>query len=82
MRLPTIVGVAGGLVLTLCGPARAQLAGSHTLGDYGVFGFYPNKQITTGEGGLIVTNDDAADALRYLVATKSRTVAQRKLRGL
>jgi hypothetical protein len=26
--------------------------------------------------------DDAADALQYLVATKSRTVAQRKLRGL
>jgi len=36
MRLPTIVGVAGGLVLTLGAPARAQLAGSHTLGDYGV----------------------------------------------
>lgn len=29
-----------------------------TLGDAGVFGFYPNKQITTGEGGLIVTDDD------------------------
>jgi hypothetical protein len=26
--------------------------------------------------------DDAADALRYLVATKSRAVVQRKLRGL
>jgi len=26
--------------------------------------------------------DDAADALRYLVATKPRTIAQRKLRGL
>jgi perosamine synthetase len=26
------------------------------LGDVGVFGFYPNKQITTGEGGAIVTN--------------------------
>jgi hypothetical protein len=25
---------------------------------------------------------DAADALRYLVATKSRTIAQRKSRGL
>jgi hypothetical protein len=25
--------------------------------------------------------DDAADALQYLVATKSRTVVQRKLRG-
>jgi hypothetical protein len=29
-----------------------------------------------------VGGDDAADALRYLIATKSRAVAQRKLRGL
>jgi len=29
-----------------------------------------------------VGGDDCADALRYLVATKSRTVTQRKLRGL
>ncbi len=29
-----------------------------------------------------VGGDDAADALRYLVATKSRAIAQRKLRGL
>ncbi len=29
-----------------------------------------------------VGGDDAADCLRYLVATKSRVVAQRKLRGL
>jgi perosamine synthetase len=37
------------------------------LGDYGVFAFYPNKQITTGEGGVIVTNDDsAADFMRSL----------------
>jgi len=28
------------------------------FGDCGVFGFYPNKQITTGEGGVIVTDDD------------------------
>ncbi|MFQ5590035.1 MAG: DegT/DnrJ/EryC1/StrS family aminotransferase [Phycisphaerae bacterium] len=28
-----------------------------TLGDAGVFAFYPNKQITTGEGGMIITND-------------------------
>ncbi|MBI3161095.1 MAG: DegT/DnrJ/EryC1/StrS family aminotransferase [Chloroflexi bacterium] len=31
-----------------------------TLGDFGVFAFYPNKQITTGEGGVIITNDDEA----------------------
>lgn len=30
-----------------------------TLGDVGVFAFYPNKQITTGEGGVVVTNNDA-----------------------
>lgn len=35
---------------------RGRPAG--TLGEAGVFGFYPNKQITTGEGGMIVTNDD------------------------
>jgi perosamine synthetase len=27
------------------------------LGDVGVFAFYPNKQITTGEGGAIVTHN-------------------------
>ena len=38
-----------------------------TLGEYGVFAFYPNKQITTGEGGVIITNNDkAADLMRAL----------------
>jgi dTDP-4-amino-4,6-dideoxygalactose transaminase len=38
-----------------------------TFGDFGVFAFYPNKQITTGEGGVIITNDDkAADFMRAL----------------
>lgn len=27
-----------------------------TTGDIGTFAFYPNKQMTTGEGGIIVTN--------------------------
>ncbi len=29
-----------------------------SLGTAAVFAFYPNKQITTGEGGMIVTDDD------------------------
>ncbi len=29
-----------------------------TLSDAAVFAFYPNKQITTGEGGMIVTNSE------------------------
>ncbi len=28
------------------------------IGDVGVFAFYPNKQITTAEGGMLVTNDE------------------------
>lgn len=44
---------------------KGRKAGS--MGDYGVFAFYPNKQITTGEGGMIVTQDDqAADMMRAL----------------
>ena len=29
-----------------------------TLGDISVFAFYPNKQMTTGEGGMICTDSD------------------------
>ncbi len=29
-----------------------------SLGDISTFSFYPNKNITTGEGGMIVTDDD------------------------
>jgi perosamine synthetase len=29
-----------------------------TLGDAGLFAFYPNKQVTTGEGGMLVTSNE------------------------
>ncbi len=29
-----------------------------TMGDLGTFSFYPSKNITTGEGGMVITNDD------------------------
>lgn len=42
---------------------RGRRAGG--IADAGVFGFYPNKQITVGEGGMIVTgNRDWADLAR------------------
>jgi dTDP-4-amino-4,6-dideoxygalactose transaminase len=43
-----------------------------TLGDYSVFAFYPNKQITTGEGGMIITNDDEAAALMMALRNQGR----------
>ena len=37
------------------------------LGDAAVFAFYPNKQVTTGEGGMVVTDrDDWAEVIRSL----------------
>ena len=32
-----------------------------TFGDISIFSFYPNKHITTGEGGMIMVDDDALD---------------------
>ncbi|MHA1733699.1 MAG: DegT/DnrJ/EryC1/StrS family aminotransferase [Promethearchaeota archaeon] len=29
-----------------------------TMGDFGTFSFYPSKNMTTGEGGMVVTNND------------------------
>jgi perosamine synthetase len=38
-----------------------------SFGDVAVFAFYPNKQITTGEGGMVVTDDPAlAEAMRSM----------------
>ena len=41
-----------------------------TLGDYGIFAFYPNKQITTGEGGVIITSDD--DGANFMRALRNQ----------
>src|SRR5258708_10852608 len=44
---------------------RGRRAG--TFGDAACFPFYPNTQMTTGEGGMIVTDDDAlAEACRSM----------------
>jgi dTDP-4-amino-4,6-dideoxygalactose transaminase len=71
--LDTLEGIARQYKLRMiedsCEALGAEYKGKKagTFGDYGVFAFYPNKQITTGEGGLIVTDDDeAAQMMRAL----------------
>lgn len=52
-----------------CEALGTEYRGRRTGGyaDLGVFGFYPNKPITTGEGGLVVTCDpDLAETIRAL----------------
>ncbi len=45
------------------------------LGDCGVFAFYPNKQITTGEGGIIVTDDEAIARQAKILRNQGRDTA-------
>lgn len=43
---------------------KGQMCGS--FGDISIFSFYPNKHITTGEGGMIVCNDNTlAEKCKY-----------------
>jgi dTDP-4-amino-4,6-dideoxygalactose transaminase len=44
------------------------------LGEAGVFAFYPNKQMTTGEGGMIVTSRSDWDALLRSLRNQGRDV--------
>ena len=57
------------MIEDLCEALGAEYKGkpAGTFGDYAVFAFYPNKQITTGEGGVVVTSEDnAANMMRAL----------------
>ncbi|HAU37786.1 MAG TPA: polysaccharide biosynthesis protein [Phycisphaerales bacterium] len=49
------------LIEDCCEALGASLDGrpAGNFGECGVFAFYPNKQITTGEGGLIVTDSES-----------------------
>jgi perosamine synthetase len=46
-----------------------------SFGRVGVFGFYPNKQITTGEGGMIVTDDQRVAELCQSMRNQGRAVS-------
>jgi dTDP-4-amino-4,6-dideoxygalactose transaminase len=57
------------LIEDACEALGAEYKGrpAGTGGDLAVFAFYPNKQITTGEGGMVITDDaDAASLMRAL----------------
>ncbi|HOP23009.1 MAG TPA: DegT/DnrJ/EryC1/StrS family aminotransferase [Gammaproteobacteria bacterium] len=45
-----------------------------TFADIGVFAFYPNKQITSGEGGILVTNNKRYHEKFKLLRNHGRTM--------
>jgi perosamine synthetase len=51
---------------------NGHMAGS--LADASIYAFYPNKQITTAEGGIIVTNNDKIAELCNSMRSQGRAV--------
>ncbi len=49
---------------------RGRKCGS--FGDAGLFAFYPNKQVTTGEGGVLVTNNEELAMLAKSLRNQGR----------
>jgi perosamine synthetase len=58
-----------------CEALGAQFDGRKvgSFGDAGVFGFYPNKQITSGEGGMLVTSNSKVAALARKLRNHGRS---------
>jgi dTDP-4-amino-4,6-dideoxygalactose transaminase len=53
-----------------------------TLGDIGVFSFFSNKNMTCGEGGMLVTSDDAlAQSARLLRSHGMTTLSYDRAQG-
>src|SRR5947207_1445867 len=46
------------------------------LGDIGVFSFHPRKSITTGEGGMVTTNDDQLAARVRVLRNHGASVSE------
>jgi perosamine synthetase len=59
------------LIEDSCEAIGAEVGGRRvgSFGDVGVFAFYPNKQITTGEGGVVVTRN--GEAARRIAALRN-----------
>ncbi len=65
------------LIEDACEALGAEVGGRKvgTVGDAGLFAFYPNKQITTGEGVVLITSDDRMAALTRQLRNQGRDPA-------
>ncbi len=74
-ELPVLMDIAArhklAVVEDACEAIGAKIDGRRvgSFGDAGVFAFYPNKQITSGEGGMVVTRN--AETARRIAALRN-----------
>ncbi len=67
------------LIDDACEAPGAEIGGK-PIGSWGnaaAFGFYPNKQMTTGEGGCVTTDDDHIADLCRSMSNQGRAVRER-----
>lgn len=72
------------LIADACESLGATIQGkpSGSWGDGAAFGFYPNKQITTGEGGCITTNSDVLAVRCRSLRNQGRTLSSNRMEHL
>ncbi len=79
-RLPVIEDCAHAPLARHGGDASARFVGH--LGTLGAFSFFGNKNMTTGEGGMLTTDDDRlAERLRLLRSHGMTTLSYDRFRG-
>ncbi len=86
-RMDAILEIAANEDLFVVEDAACALGASYngnragTMGDVGCFSFHARKGVTTGEGGMIVTNDDElAGRMRHLSVFGMETAWNREKR--
>lgn len=86
-HMPELERLANRYEIPLIEDACEAIGGRHhdrpagSFGRVAVFGFYPNKQITTGEGGMIVTDDDRIAEQCRSMRNQGRASAQQQPGG-
>jgi len=79
--MPALIAIARSHELVLIEDACEALGATidsraiGSFGDVSVFAFYPNKQITTGEGGMIVTRNEGLAARMRSLRNQGRGVS-------
>jgi perosamine synthetase len=87
MHMDTYAAIAARHEIPLIEDCCEALGATHKgrpaghFGRVGVFGFYPNKQITTGEGGMIVTDDQRLAEMCRSLRNQGRALGFRQEAG-